>query len=261
MPESTTVILYIDAESGGEPIRRKDIQTLFTSAQALLEEIEEEITGAPPQAEWRWAEDYHLPLTASVNGVDAATLNRIAVTAHEVFEQARREGRKVQWPQEFTERAKRSVQNMLRVLKRIEAIEVTSNGRVTRIESAEISETVGRQRVRRVLSTVEGHLSTLSDRGTYIYGRLIEHGTGAHVWCHFPNEFADDISGLFRHHRVIVLGYVTYDDKGHPTSVTHVEQVRERERSEPLPSFIGVAPSITGGRTVEDFIQVMRDDD
>ena len=75
--------------SADEPIAKGDIRTLFNSVQTLLGEIERSVTGEPAVAQWKWEEsNYHIPLSATVNGVDAATLSRIARTAQAGFERA-----------------------------------------------------------------------------------------------------------------------------------------------------------------------------
>jgi len=259
MVDGTAMHFMLQAQPGSERISRRDVKSIYEATLTVLEEVEQYVTGADAKADWRWAEDYRVPLVATVNGLDHSTLERIAHTAQDAFDQAQNDsvsGSEVQ----LSDKAMKAIGRILKLLDHVDSITVESDGRArTTIESAKIVQAVG-QRRRRVYSSIEGHLVTLSDRGTSIAGRVVEGGTGQPVWCHFPVELAEEVSGLFRRN-IVVSGMVAYDAHGSPVTVIEIDSVEPRERDVSLASMVGAAPSLLGGRTVEEFIQAMRVND
>ena len=260
MPEPEHVTIHLDAESES-PIRRKDVQTLFNGFEKVLREIEASITGEAPRATWVWGEEeYRLPLTASANGVPFPTLTRVGEMLWEGFDQAT-EGGTIEWPVDLSDQGRKAAQRILKTLDRLDALTITTGPDPSRppirIESAEVSDRVGRPRLRRAPSTVEGYLASLSDRVSYIRGRVIERGTRVNVICYFPLDLEEQVSPLFRHN-VILSGETAYDDDGNPRSVFPVVEIEGRERTTPLVDFIGSAPSILGERELDGFLRELR---
>ena len=260
MPEREHVTILLDAESGS-PIRPDDVRTLFNGLEGVLKEIEASITGEAPRATWVWGEEeYHLPLTASANGVTFPTLTKVGETFREVFGLAA-EGGAIEWPVDLSDQGRRAAQRILKTLDHLDALTITTSpdpsGSPIRIESAEVSDRVGMPRLRRAYSTVEGYLASLSDRVSYIRGRVIERGTRVSVICHFPLDLGEQVSPLFRH-CVVLTGETAYDDDGNPRSVVPVVEIEGRERTTPLVNFIGSAPSILGERELDGFLYELR---
>ena len=258
MPEPERVTILVDAESES-PIRRDDVRTLFNGLEEVLKEIEASITGEAARATWVWGEEeYHLPLTASANGVPFPTLTRVGEAFREGFGQAT-QGGAIEWPVDLSDQGRRAAQRILKTLDRLDALTITTDPSrpPIRIESAEVSDRVGRPRLRRAPSTVEGHLASLSDRVSYIWGRVIERGTRVNVICHFPLDLGEQVSPLFRHN-VILSGETAYNDDGYPHSVVPVVEIEGRERTTPLVDFIGSAPSILGERELDGFLRELR---
>lgn len=259
MPDLEHITVFLDAESES-PIRRQDVITLISGVEQVLTEIEASVTGEAPQATWMWGDDeYHLPLTASVNGISLPTLSRVADTFREGFAQAALDG-EIEWSVDLSEQGRAAARRILRTLDHLDALVISTGpdpiAPPVRIESAQVSERVGR-RLRRTRSTVEGHLASLSDRGTYIRGRIVERGTNVSVVCHFPLEMANQVSQLFRQN-ALVAGDVAYDEEGNPRSVIPVAEIEGRGREGPLADFIGSAPSILGERGLEDLLRKIR---
>ena len=252
------VTFILDAETGEDPIRKRDVRELYNATLALLQTVEHAMTGQTA-AEWAWFEDYHLPLMASVNGQDHPTLQRIAHAAHDALVgSSAEEPPAARDAPEFGEPVQKAVNRILRVLKRVDSITFQAEGRPeARIERVNLTEVVGRTHVRRVYSTVEGRLVTLSDRTTSIYGRIIEIGTARRVWCRIPVELNDEVSALFRHN-VIASGMVAYDNGGNASSITDIDRIENRPRESALTTLIGAAPTLLGDRTTEEFLQELR---
>ena len=262
MPELDHVAIFLDAESES-PIRRQDIVTLTNAVEQVLREIEMSVTGEAPQATWVWGEDeYHLPLMASANGVTLPTLSTVAAAFRDGFAQAAT-GEVIDWPSDLSEQGRTAAQRILRTLDHLDTLIITTGpdpvGPPVRIESAQVSERVGRRRLRRTRSTVEGHVASLSDRGSYIRGRVVERGTGVNVTCQFPLEMAEQVALMFRSN-ALLTGDVAYDEEGNPRSMAPVTAIDTRNRGTPLVDFVGSAPNILGGRNLDGFLRDLRAD-
>ena len=255
MPE--TIPFLIDAQVGEQPLTRADVQRLLDNTFALLREIETAVTNEPPHAVWRVGEEYRLPLVASPNGLDASTLMRVATAAQAAF------GVETDTSAptiHISAKARASIAAIRKIVEKLDELTIQV-GDVPITVEPEPSDASIRERVPRVLSTVEGHLATISDRGTYIYARLVEQGTNRRVGCRFSTELKERVASLFGHTNVIVTGMVAYDADGAPMSIVDVESVEERPEGPPLESFIGSTPGLLGGLTFEQFVQEMRGDE
>ena len=259
MPDATTVQFVLEAQMGEQPIRGNDTRELWNATRALLNEVEQFITGESAQAHWDWADDYHMPLVASANGVNYSTLETIAVTARELL--GRTQSGEMVAVTPGLEGARKAANRILRILDRVEAIVVrTDDGEETRIDSAVISERVGKQKVRRVYSSVEGHLAMLSDRGSYIAGRIIEHSSGRSILARFSPDLADSVSTMFKHN-VLAYGMVAYDGGGYPTSIVEIREIEQRDRNVSLAESIDTARSLIGPMGLDEILELMRPSD
>ena len=260
MPEPEHITIFLDAESES-PIRRQDVIVLTEAVERVLREIETSVTGEAAQATWVWGEDeYHLPLTASVNGLTLPTLSMVAETFRDGFAQAA-DGGAIDWPIDLSEGGREAARRVLKTLDHLDTLIISTGpdpaGPPVRIESAQVSQQVGRRRLRRVRSTVEGHVASLSDRGSYIRGRVVERGTRVSVTCRFPLDMAEQVALIFRSN-ALLTGDVAYDDDGRPKSIAPVTEIQTRDPDVRLTDFFGVAPGIQGGRSLDEFLHELR---
>lgn len=112
----------------------------------------------------------------------------------------------------------------------------------------------------RSIGAVEGRLETLSLHQGRRQFRICHHLTGEPVECSLPPELEAAVkSGLGR--RVIVSGVIAYGAEGRPLSV-RAERLRVVPEDEALPSpddVLGLAPDLTGDKSTEEYIGMLRD--
>ena len=110
---------------------------------------------------------------------------------------------------------------------------------------------------RRVLGSIEGRLNS-SEAGTFA---LCEAGAGHQVPCQVPEHLATRFRASAGR-RVLVWGAITSDDEGQPLAIA-AEGLMELGEPEALPTVaevVGIAPELTGGVPVEEYVRRIRSD-
>jgi hypothetical protein len=108
--------------------------------------------------------------------------------------------------------------------------------------------------------SAEGFLEMVTVRNTYqcnIYDTL----TDERIECHYTPEMLDEIKNAFGR-RVIASGYVRHDSHSNIKSI-RIERILPLPDDSELPSIdrmAGIAPNITGGLDVKQYVRRLRDE-
>ena len=112
----------------------------------------------------------------------------------------------------------------------------------------------------RSIGAVDGRLETLSLHPGRRQFHIGHHLTGEPIECSLPPELEAAVkSGLGR--RVIVSGVIAYGAEGRPLSV-RAGRLRVVPEDAELPSteeVLGLAPDLTGDKSTEEYIGMLRD--
>jgi hypothetical protein len=250
----------------GDSLDVRLVRETLGDIEKLLADIERHVVDRDPKGNtavhWFWGSESRLDVVASVNGVSKQELEKIVSEAQEGFEQAERaahEQTRVRWPETFGNQAQNSARRILRRLENLESIVVRAGNRdPVIISAAEVGQTiVGRkvlQAKRRFHASVQGKLELISHRGK-LASAIRERGNA--ITCTFPDEMLERFKDLFDKN-VIAEGMVSYRDDGTPISITEVSSIEEKPLGKSLIEFIGAAPDLTGGLSVDDFFSKMR---
>lgn len=107
---------------------------------------------------------------------------------------------------------------------------------------------------------VEGRLEMVSLHPGRRRFHICHDLTGKAVPCSLPPELEPAVKASLGR-RVIVSGVVSYGEKGHPLSVRS-ERLRILREDGELPSpedLLGLAPDLTGDKSTEEYIGMLRD--
>jgi hypothetical protein len=247
----------------------EQVISTLQNVEALLTDLERNIRpDKSPEAKWAWADAPSFRVVASVNGIDADDLSRIVTVAREGFAragQATVEGARFVWPEEYGAEARRSAENILRLLSQLESITIEATGsEPIELQEALVGTLLRGKRANRVYGSVDGTLELISHRrsGNTLIAGLREQGTGNYVRCSMSAErWRDEIRARSLWDKPVrVYGRVAYGDEGQAVSIVDVDTLEERHSRVDLRSLRGALPNLTGGEDVEGFLERLRPD-
>ena len=264
----TTDFEFAVSLNAEEPLAINVISQTLRDVESLLREIERAHRQVhQASAEWKWGESNPLTFVAHVNGVDAATLDRIVGTAQAGFEQAsvaaRTQGQG-EWPPEFGTEARRSAERILSRLAILESITIEATGRAPLvIREAQVGHLVAGRSRRRVFASVGGVLELVAHppRGRNVRAGLRESHSARYVHCELEaDRWRDELRERNLWDRQVTLyGRVAYDDEGVPLSIVDVSDIVDRESGIRLRDFRGAAPALADGLGLDEAINRLRD--
>ncbi|HEX6349948.1 MAG TPA: hypothetical protein VF160_11240 [Candidatus Dormibacteraeota bacterium] len=107
----------------GQLIPSDDVADTIDDLTEALREVESAVTGQPAKVVWRWDQEAAVPLVASSNGVPEDALRRIVFEVDAGFQTlAEAKGNEVRWPVTLSERARQSIEKIVRRLDQVESI-------------------------------------------------------------------------------------------------------------------------------------------
>ena len=227
--------------------------------EALLLDVESRLTNKAAVGHWKWADEAitTLKFVISPNGVTPDVIEHTLADVTTGFNAG--QSLDASFPESFGPAAIQSVRSILRRLETVEAIVVEATGQPTlEITDAPLPG-ITRRRTRRVWSSVDGILETMTAKSGLTVAGVREHGTGRFVKLLFSNEEWDSRLQSLWKQRVLVEGRVAYNADGEATSITEVEAINPRETTN-LRDFRGMLPELTQGRSPEEHVAKVRGD-
>jgi hypothetical protein len=245
-------------DTKGMPLSFFDQTT--SELRQILTSIEEKRFGGISHANWLVDTD-RLQITASVNGLSAQELTDVLTDAYQGI-QASDTGDDGAFPASFDDATRKTVKRMVSRVKKISPLtKIESVGQNPLYILRPEQDTVRRHRKETysAWSSIDGKLDVISvhHQPSFV---IFEHGSQQAVHCTFPDSWMStvkDYLGL----RVITEGYVHYNEKGLPTSLsepTSLEKVPD-PRQEDILAYRGSMPGISGGLSSYEYVRQLRE--
>jgi hypothetical protein len=255
MPDEVDFILSAPFESAQPSLVRRWTET----TERILAEVEKEVLNTSrAEAHWHWASEINIPLQASPNGVSREALQEIARVTRDGLQAGAVTRGIPEWPAAFPPASRERAKSIGRDINRADTpatIQAADDDAV--VIEPESTKHARAFQFKRVASTVEGTLRSLSARNGWTEARILELFTTRLVWVRLTDEQGEAAAPYYKK-RLIIEGLVAYDPGGHPLSVLSVSSLSPRLGNVPLLESLGSAPELTGGADSPDFIAKLR---
>jgi hypothetical protein len=252
--------IHLELALEGSGVTLQTFQATARELEQALRDIERNLTHKPARIDWRWDDEPIIRAAASGNGVPAETINEIVRQARLGFQKIiEAQGKSVDWPASFGDRAKRAIEKVVKQLDVVDAIrlETSTDASPLFIDQVALKQDFGRRIAPSEIASIDGVLELISVRGR-LHITIQEHGTGRRIRCTLPDTLFDRAKNALGR-RVVVEGLLHFGSTGEPYALTEITDLWERPAEKrPLEELRGSEPDFTDGLPAEDYVHAIR---
>ena len=258
-------------ENVSDTVSLKSMLRVFSACEGMLAQVERDLAGrGVPAGEWRISDtsigSFTLALEQprpQVNGHSATQAAAVLISGINRLERGQSispdlKATSLQRMWKVANALKsRGVEHELLVLSGITG----ESGRISHPMARQINQILVKERVS--LGSIEGVVELVSVRQGNRKFNVYHTVTGKAIECDLPSYLeAEVIDAIKRRVRVVVSGAIHRNWKGDPVRMK-VDRIRALPEARELPSLdelAGSVPDLTGNRSTEEFIRMIRDD-